>query len=152
RRRPGRHPGSGHPSSPEHGPAGRARTLRRHRLRRHLGRRPGTHLPGPVPRRCRRRSPPLQRPRRAPGRLSDRKCVMTSTFDPAQGVVSTGVSIFADALTDQAVDVSRVDWRPPMEGTAADLATLATDPLRAEANAKALAAYLGVQGDLVGLA
>lgn len=77
---------------------------------------------------------------------------MTSTFDPAQGIVSTGVSIFADALTDQAVDVSRVDWRPPMEGTEADLATLATDPLRADANAKALAAYLGVQGDLVGLA
>lgn len=77
---------------------------------------------------------------------------MTSTFDPAAGVVSTGVSIFADALTDQAVDVTRVDWRPPMEGTEADLATLATDPLRADANAKALAAYLGVQGDVVGLA
>ncbi|WP_313404106.1 DUF1116 domain-containing protein [Aeromicrobium sp.] len=77
---------------------------------------------------------------------------MTSTFDPAAGIVSTGVSIFADALTDQAVDVSRVDWRPPMEGTEADLATVATDPLRAEANAKALAAYLGVQGNLVGVA
>lgn len=77
---------------------------------------------------------------------------MTSTFDPADGIVSTGVSIFADALTDQSVDVSRVDWRPPMGGTEADLATVATDPLRVEANAKALAAYLGVQGNLVGVA
>lgn len=77
---------------------------------------------------------------------------MTSTFDPAVGIVSTGVSIFADALGDQAVDVSRVDWRPPMEGTEADLAEVATDPLRADANARALAAYLGVQGNLVGVA
>ncbi len=77
---------------------------------------------------------------------------MTSTFDPADGIVSTGVSILADALTEQAVDVSRVDWRPPMEGTETDLATVATDPLRVEANAKALAAYLGVQGNLVGVA
>lgn len=77
---------------------------------------------------------------------------MNSTFDPTVGIVSTGVSIFADALTDQAVDVSRVDWRPPMEGTEADLSAVATDPLRAEANAKALSAYLGVQGNLVGLA
>src|SRR5690606_9681500 len=99
----------------------------------------------PVARRGRRRSAPVQRPRCPPGRLVDWKPVMTSTFDPADGIVSTGVSIFADALTDQAVDVSRVDWRPPMEGTEADLATVATDPLRAEANAKALAAYLGVQ-------
>ncbi|NLC98586.1 MAG: DUF1116 domain-containing protein, partial [Actinomycetales bacterium] len=77
---------------------------------------------------------------------------MTSTFDPHTGIVSTGVSIFADALTEQAVDVARVDWRPPMEGTEADLATVATDPLRSEANAQALAAYLGVQGNVVGVA
>lgn len=77
---------------------------------------------------------------------------MTTTFDPAAGIVSTGVSIFADALDDQAVDVTRVDWRPPMEGTEADLATVATDPLREEANKQALAAYLRVQGNLVDVA
>ncbi len=77
---------------------------------------------------------------------------MTSTFDPAVGIVSTGVSIFADALGDQAVDVSSVDWRPPMEGTEADLAAVATDPLRADANTRALAAYMGVEGNLVGVA
>ncbi len=68
------------------------------------------------------------------------------------GVVSAGAGIFADALTAQAVDVTRVDWRPPMTGTEADLATVATDPLRAEANARALAAYLRVQGNLVDVA
>src|SRR5690625_6984064 len=77
---------------------------------------------------------------------------MTSTFDASSGIVSTGVSIFADALDNQAVDVTRVDWRPPMEGTEADLATVAMDPLRVEANEKALAAYLGVQGNLVDVA
>lgn len=77
---------------------------------------------------------------------------MTSTFKPDTGVVSTGVGIFADALTEQAVDVARVDWRPPMQGTEADLATVATDPLRKAANEKALAAYLGVQGVLVDVA
>lgn len=77
---------------------------------------------------------------------------MTSTFNPADGIVSTGVSIFADALSEQAVDVSRVDWRPPMEGTESDLAIVATDPLRQAANEKALAAYLGVQGNLVAVA
>lgn len=74
---------------------------------------------------------------------------MTTAFDPASGIVSAGVSVFADALAGQAVEVTRVDWRPPMAGTEADLATLATDPLRRDANAAALAAFLGVQGHLV---
>lgn len=74
------------------------------------------------------------------------------SFEPTQGIVSTGVSIFADAIENQAVDVTRVDWRPPMEGTEADLATVATDPLRKAANEKALAAYLGVQANLVDVA
>src|SRR5690625_4271681 len=77
---------------------------------------------------------------------------MTSTFESGTGIVTTGVSIFADALENQAVDVTRVDWRPPMDGTEADLAVVATDPLREEANAQALAAYLGVQGNLVDVA
>lgn len=77
---------------------------------------------------------------------------MSAPFDPTTGIVSAGVSIFADALIDQAVDVARVDWRPPMTGTEADLATVALDPLRPAANAQALAAYLGVQGTLVDVA
>ena len=54
-------------------------------------------------------------------------------------VVTVGADLFADAVADQAVAVTRVDWRPPMPGTEADLATVAADPLRADANARALA-------------
>ena len=43
-------------------------------------------------------------------------------------VVTAGVDLLADALDAQAVDVRRVDWRPPMPGTEADLAALAVDP------------------------
>ncbi len=64
-------------------------------------------------------------------------------------IVSVGADLLADAIESQAAAVDRVDWRPPMAGTEADLATVATDPLRADANARALAAVLGVQATLV---
>ncbi|MDO9378385.1 MAG: DUF1116 domain-containing protein [Nocardioidaceae bacterium] len=64
-------------------------------------------------------------------------------------VVAVGAGMFADAVDAQGVPTSRVDWQPPMDGTAADLATVAADPLRAEANARAVAAVLAVQADLV---
>jgi Protein of unknown function (DUF1116) len=64
-------------------------------------------------------------------------------------IVSVGADLFADAIESQAAEVDRVAWRPPMEGTETDLATVATDPLRADANARALAAVLGVQAMLV---
>ena len=32
-------------------------------------------------------------------------------------VVNTGAGLLADAVEAQAVDVTRVDWRPPMTGT-----------------------------------
>ncbi len=77
---------------------------------------------------------------------------MTTSPTPTEaptGVVSAGADLFADAVAGQAVPVTRVDWRPPMEGTAADLATVATDPLRAAANARAVQAMLDVQAMLV---
>ena len=44
-------------------------------------------------------------------------------------------------------EVSRVDWRPPMPGTEADLATVAADPLRRDGQRSARsAAMLGVTG------
>ena len=64
-------------------------------------------------------------------------------------VVAVGADHFADALDAQALPVTRVDWRPPMAGTEDDLAAVAADPLRAEANARALGAMLGVQAVLV---
>jgi hypothetical protein len=54
-------------------------------------------------------------------------------------VVGVGVDLLADAAEAQAVDVTRVDWRPPMTGTEADLAVVAADPRRRAANEKALA-------------
>jgi hypothetical protein len=67
-------------------------------------------------------------------------------------VVNVGADLLADAIADQAVPVTRVDWRPPMEGTEADLATVAADPRRAAANAQALAAMLEVTATLVDVA
>jgi hypothetical protein len=67
-------------------------------------------------------------------------------------VVNAGADLFADAVAAQAVPVSRVDWRPPMPGTEADLVAVATDPIRKEANEKALAAMLDVQAVLVDVA
>jgi hypothetical protein len=67
-------------------------------------------------------------------------------------VVATGVDLFADAVEAQAVPVSRVDWRPPMDGTAEDVATVLGDPLRAEANERAVKAFLDTQATLVAVA
>jgi len=69
-----------------------------------------------------------------------------------QHVVNVGADLFADAVEGQAVPVTRVDWRPPMPGTEADLATVTLDPLRRDANARALAAVLGVRATLVDVA
>ena len=66
-------------------------------------------------------------------------------------IVNVGADMFADAVADQAVDVERVDWRPPMDGTEADLAKVATDP-RAAANQQAVEAMLAVTARLVDIA
>ncbi|MCW2767142.1 MAG: hypothetical protein JWO11_3101 [Nocardioides sp.] len=65
------------------------------------------------------------------------------------GVVNVGADLFADAVEAQATSVTRVDWRPPMPRTEADLAAVAADPLRRDANNRALAAMLGVTAQLV---
>ena len=64
-------------------------------------------------------------------------------------VVGVGLDLLAEAVASQAADVTRVDWRPPMPGTENDLATVALDPLRADANALALERMLAVQARLV---
>ncbi len=77
----------------------------------------------------------------------------THPTDAPAGVAAAGADLFADALEAQAVPVTRVDWRPPMEGASAqDLATVVGDPLRKEANARALKAMLDVQAMLVAVA
>lgn len=73
------------------------------------------------------------------------------TSAPAS-VVAVGTDHLADAVEAQAVPVVRVDWRPPMPGTEDDLACVAADPLRKDANERALAAVLDVQAMLVDVA
>ena len=72
-----------------------------------------------------------------------------SLLDQEPVVVSAGVSLFAEALTEQAVAVGTVDWRPPMEGTETALARVLADPRRAEANATALGRLLSAGAELV---
>jgi hypothetical protein len=67
----------------------------------------------------------------------------------SEQVVSVGVDLLAQAVADQAAPVVRVDWRPPLPGTEEDLTTVALDPLRPEANARALERMLAVQAVLV---
>ena len=67
-------------------------------------------------------------------------------------VVAVGAELLAEAVAGQAVAVERVDWRPPMTGTEEDLATVAADPRRGEANRQAVEAMLGVTAHLVDVA
>lgn len=67
-------------------------------------------------------------------------------------VVTVGADMFAAAVDAQAVSVERVDWKPPMNGTVDDIATVATDPLRKAANELALSQMLKVQARLIGVA
>lgn len=64
-------------------------------------------------------------------------------------VAAAGVSLFADALRDQAVPVTEVDWQPPMPGTEADLARVMGDPRRIDANALALQRMTAAEAALV---
>ncbi len=80
---------------------------------------------------------------------------MTNTPLPSvapTGVATVGADMFANAVEAQAVPAGRVDWKPPMDGTVEDLATVAADPLRRDANALAVSRMLDVQAMLVGVA
>src|SRR5512145_116187 len=64
-------------------------------------------------------------------------------------VVTAGVSLLADALDQQGVQAVRVDWKPPVEGTAAAVATVMGDRRRKPANALALERMLAAEATLV---
>ncbi|HEX2361947.1 MAG TPA: DUF1116 domain-containing protein [Jiangellaceae bacterium] len=64
-------------------------------------------------------------------------------------VVAAGVDLLADALAAQAVEVRRVDWRPPLAGEA--LVRVMADSRRGAANEQALAAMLRAGAELVDL-
>ena len=71
-------------------------------------------------------------------------------------VVTAGVSLFADGLAAQGIDVRPVDWRPPADLDGSDsvdiadqLAVVAADPRRAAANATAVERMLAAGAELV---
>ena len=64
-------------------------------------------------------------------------------------VVNVGLDLLAEAVASQAAVVTRVDWRPPLPDTEDDLAAVALDPVRAEANKQALEQMLAVLARLV---
>ena len=66
----------------------------------------------------------------------------------APRVVTAGVSLFAESVAAQAVAVTEVDWRPPLPGTAADLARVMADPRRRPAQRRgARAGCFGAEAD-----
>jgi hypothetical protein len=71
---------------------------------------------------------------------------MTLSTPPA--VVTAGAALLADALAQQAVEVSPVLWQPPA-GDPAAVAAVMGDARRRDANARALEAMLGAEAHLV---
>ncbi len=74
---------------------------------------------------------------------------MTNLLRDDPHIISAGIDLLADAAEAQAARVTRVDWRPPMDGTSADLAQVMADERRVEANASAVRRMLETQAHLV---
>jgi hypothetical protein len=83
--------------------------------------------------------------------MSDTPVRSTMLLDGAPGVVTAGVELLSASLIAQGVDVTPVDWRPPVEGTAAALARIAADPRRAEANRTAVERIVTAEPHWVGM-
>ncbi|MEY9912609.1 hypothetical protein ABIA35_008876 [Catenulispora sp. MAP12-49] len=87
--------------------------------------------------------------------LEESGLAMSEATDPSIArlapthVVAAGVAGFADDLAAQGVPVTRVDWRPPPVGAEGDLADVAVDRRRAEANALAVRRMLAAGCELV---
>ena len=64
-------------------------------------------------------------------------------------VATAGVGLFAEALRQQAVEVTETQWQPPLDGTAPALARLMADPRRHRANATALQRMTSAGADFV---
>jgi hypothetical protein len=64
-------------------------------------------------------------------------------------VLAAGADLFADSVAGQGAEVHRVDWRPPMQGTEGDLASVMADRRRAAANAEAITRITSTEALLV---
>jgi uncharacterized protein DUF1116 len=74
---------------------------------------------------------------------------VTSLPDISAGIVTAGASALADSLRAQRAKVVDVAWRPPVAGTAGDLAAVLADPRSAEANRLSVERMLTARADLV---
>ena len=70
--------------------------------------------------------------------------------DPA--VIAAGAEMFSQTLREQAVPVTDVQWRPPLEGVEDALKKVLADPRRERANALALERIISAEAELVRLA
>ncbi|MER5319077.1 DUF1116 domain-containing protein [Streptosporangium roseum] len=66
-------------------------------------------------------------------------------------VITAGAELLGEALDAQAVPRVGVDWRPPMPGTAGDLARVLADPRRTRANETAVGRLVSARPQLVGV-
>ncbi|MBW8805122.1 MAG: DUF1116 domain-containing protein [Catenulisporales bacterium] len=74
---------------------------------------------------------------------------MSDLLKPMPHIVTTGIATFADDLVEQGLPVTRVDWRPPPPGTEGDLADVALDARRVDANEMAVRRMLAAGAELV---
>jgi hypothetical protein len=74
---------------------------------------------------------------------------LSDLLDNEPAVATVGADMLADSIEQQGSTVSRADWRPPVPGTEAALARLATDGRMGEANRTAIARMLAVRPHLV---
>jgi len=86
-------------------------------------------------------------PRRMAGREGGLRVTGLLRREPR--VITAGIDLLADAIAAQGVEVTRVDWAPPMPGTEADLAVVLADRRRKAGNDLAVARMLGVRAHLV---
>jgi hypothetical protein len=66
-------------------------------------------------------------------------------------VISVGAAVLGEALDQQAVPWTPVDWRPPLPGTSDALARVLADPRRERANALAVGRLLSARPQLIGV-
>jgi len=72
-------------------------------------------------------------------------------LDGPPRIVAAGVELFETTLAAQGVDLVPVDWRPPVEGLAAEIARIVADPRTEQANATALERITSAEPHWVGV-
>jgi len=72
-------------------------------------------------------------------------------LDDPPRVITAGVELFETTLASQGVELVPVDWRPPVDGLAPELARIVADPRTEEANRTAVERITSAQPHWVGI-